>query len=125
MKKLLAQADIFGTIEAPAGVKEYNDLAGAGGSDGIGIIIFMTRFIQLLFVVGGLWVVFNVISAGFIYLGAQGDSKAHEKVRNQITMSVIGLLIMITSYGFASLIGLVFFGNPLFILNPTIQGPTP
>lgn len=123
MKKLIAQADIFGTIEAPQGVEEYN--IEAGGGDAIGIFIFMTRFIQMLFVLGGLWVVFNVITAGFIYLSSEGDAKAHSQVRDKITMSVIGLLIIVTSYGFASIIGLIFFGQPDFILNPTIQGPTP
>jgi hypothetical protein len=120
VRKLIAQADVFGTIEAPQGVAEYNAPL---GEDGIGIFIFMTRFIQLMFVFGGLWVVYNIISAGFIYLGAEGDSKAHTKVKDQITMSVIGLLIIVTSYGFASLIGLIFFNNPNFILEPTIQGP--
>lgn len=114
---------IFGEIFAPQGVKQYN--IDAGGGDAIGILIFMTRFIQLIFVIAGIWVTYNVISAGFIYLGSEGDPKAHSKVRDQITMSVIGLLIIVTSYGFASLIGLIFFNNPNFILDPVIQGPTP
>jgi hypothetical protein len=123
VRKLIAQADIFGTIDAPQGVSEFNDAA--GGTDAIGILIFMTKFVQLIFVIAGLWVTYNVISAGFIYLGAQGDPKAHTQVKDQITMSVIGLLIIVASYGFASLIGLIFFGNANFILDPTIQGPTP
>ena len=123
MSKLIAQADIFGTIDAPQGVIDYNNTA--GGADAIGIFIFTTRIIQLIFVLAGIWVVWNVIGAGFIYLGSEGDSKAHGKVRDQLTMSFIGLLIIVASYGFASLIGLLFFGDPSFILNPVIQGPTP
>lgn len=115
-------AATFGTLQAPAGVSNYN--AAAGGGDAIGILIFITRLIQLTFVIGGIWVVWNVVSAGFIYLGSDGDPKAHEKVRNQITMSVIGLLILVSSYGFAALIGVIFFGQADFILNPVIQGPT-
>ena len=120
MNRLIADAsDAFGTIQPPQGVADYNAEAD------IGILIFLTRIIQLLFVVAGIWVVYNVVSAGFIYLGSEGDPKAHEKVRNQITMSVIGLLVIVSAYGFASLIGLIFFNNPSFILNPILVGPTP
>jgi hypothetical protein len=125
MRNLIAldsgEENPFGSITAPAGVKEYNDLAGGVGS--IGILVFITRIIQLTFVLAGIWVVWNVISAGFIYLGSEGDPKAHSKVKDQITMSVIGLLIIVSAYGFASLIGLIFFGEASFILNPVIQGP--
>jgi hypothetical protein len=120
MRNLIADAATFGEITPPVGVKDYNDLA---GGDGIGILIFINRFIQLIFVLAGIWVLYNVISAGFTYLGSEGDAKAHQTVRDKITMSVIGLLIIVASYGFASLIGLIFFGRPDFILNPTIQGP--
>ncbi|MDH5533399.1 MAG: hypothetical protein OEX81_03165 [Candidatus Pacebacteria bacterium] len=124
VRKLIADASAtFGTIDAPAGVVDYN--IAAGGGDAIGILVFITRFIQLIFVIAGIWVMYNVISAGFIYLGAEGDSKAHSKVKDQITMSVIGLIIIVASYGIASIIGLIFFGRADFILNPIIQGPTP
>lgn len=120
MNRLIADASAaFGTIEPPQGVAAYNT-----GAD-IGILIFLTRIIQLIFVVAGIWVIYNIISAGFIYLGSEGDPKAHSKVKDQITMSVIGLLIIVSAYGFASLIGLIFFNNPTFILNPILVGPTP
>lgn len=108
---------VFGTIKPPAGVEKYN------AAGGIGILAFLSQVIQLVFVVAGLWVMYNVISAGFTYLTSQGDSKAHEKVKNQITYSLIGLIIIVSSFGFAALIGQIFFGNPSFILNPTLQGP--
>lgn len=121
MSRLLADtSDIFGTINPPQGVEQYNTLAG-----GIGILIFLSRIVQLVFIVGGLVVVYNFISAGFVYLTSEGDSKAHEKVKNQVTYSVIGLVMLVLSFGFASLLGALFFDNPNFFLDPTIQGPTP
>lgn len=121
-RNLIAAADsIFGTIEAPQGVAEYNQAAGGG----IGLLIFMSRIVQFIFVIGGIIVVYNFISAGFVYLTSEGDAKAHEKVKNQVTYSVIGLVMLVLSFGFASLLGALFFGNPTFFLNPTIQGPTP
>jgi hypothetical protein len=112
--------DTFGAIEAPQGVEEYNTLAGDGG---IGILVFLSRFIQLIFVLAGIWVMFNFIIAGFIYMSAEGDAAATGKVKNKITMSVIGLVIIVSSYAIASVLGLIFFGDPNFILNPTISGP--
>lgn len=121
-RNLIAAADsIFGTIEAPQGVAEYNQAAGGG----IGLLIFMSRIVQFIFVIGGIIVVYNFISAGFVYLTSEGDAKAHEKVKNQVTYSVIGLVMLVLSFGFASLLGALFFGSPTFFLNPTIQGPTP
>lgn len=113
-------SDIFGTIKAPQGVAEYN---AAAGGNGIGLLIFLSRIIQFIFVIGGIIVVYNFISAGFIYLTSEGDSKAHEKVKNQITYSVIGLLILLLSFAFASLLGALFFGNATFFINPVITGP--
>lgn len=112
--------DTFGAIKAPQGVEDYNTLAGDGG---IGILIFLSRFIQLIFVLAGIWVMFNFIIAGFLYLSAEGDAAATGKVKNKITMSVIGLVIIVSSYGIISVLGLIFFKDPSFFLNPTIAGP--
>jgi hypothetical protein len=121
MSRLIADSsDVFGTINVPQGVAEYNTAAG-----GIGILLFVSRIVQLIFIVGGIIVVYNFISAGFVYLTSEGDSKAHEKVKNQVTYSVIGLVMLVLSFGFASLLGTLFFGDPTFFLNPVIQGPTP
>lgn len=115
-------SDVFGTIKAPQGVEKYNELASAGGGS-IGLLIFLSRIIQFVFVIGGIIVIYNFISAGFIYLTSEGDSKAHEKVKNQLTYSVIGLIILLLSFAFASLLGALFFENPNFFLQPNITGP--
>lgn len=121
MSRLLADSSaVFGTINPPQGVQEYNNLAG-----GIGILIFLSRIVQFIFIIGGLVVIYNFISAGFVYLTSEGDSKSHEKVKNQVTYSVIGLVMLVLSFGFAALLGTLFFGEPDFFLKPTIQGPTP
>lgn len=126
LSTLIAQNDgggssLFGEIKPPQGVEQYN--IAAGGVENIGIIVFASRLIQVITVVGGLFVFFNVIYAGFLYLSAMGDSGAHAKVRDQITYSVVGLLIIVASYALAGIIGLIFFGNATFILNPEICGP--
>lgn len=109
----------FGTIETPPGVDK---IQAASGSD-IGLLYFISNLITIFSVVAGVWTLFNVVLAGYTYISSSGDSKAHESVRTQITNSVIGLILIVMTYTIGGLIGLIFFGDPAFILNP--QLPTP
>lgn len=106
----------IGQIETPPGVDKYQAASGAD----IGIIFFISNLIKVFAVVMGIWVVFNVILAGYIYLTSSGDASAHDKVRTQITNSVIGLILIVMSYTIGGLIGLLFFGDATFILNPKL-----
>lgn len=114
---------VFGTIDKPPGVDRF-------GSDGEnGILIFISNLLQLATVIAGLWVLLNFILAGFEYISSQGDSGAHAKVREKITNSVIGLVIIAVSYTLVAVIGLILFGDAAYFLNPTLIGagttPTP
>lgn len=107
----------IGTIDVPPGVDVYQEASGAE----IGIIYFISNLIKIFAVVAGVWTLFNVVLAGYIYLAGSGDAGAHEKVRTQITNSAIGLILIVLSYTFGGLIGLIFFGDASFILNPTLN----
>lgn len=113
--------DIIGTVSPPPGVMTYNEQA--GGADSIGILIFISNLIRLGTVIAGIWVLFNFITAGYIYITSSGDSSAHKKVTEQLTNSVIGLVLIVVSYTIAGLLGLIIFGDPSYILNPSICGP--
>lgn len=110
---------IFGTIQPPAGVREIQEQV---GPDNIGIIFFASNLVRLATVVAGIWVMFNFISAGWIYITSGGDASAHEKVSEKITQSLIGLAIVALAYTIAGLIGLLIFGDAGFILRPTLTG---
>jgi hypothetical protein len=111
--------EIFGEIQAPPGVAEFN----AQADGGIGIIVFFSNLIKLIAVVAGLWTMLNFILAGFTYVTAGDNSSAIEKIGTKLTMSVVGLGIIVASYTIAALIGLILFGDATFIINPQI--PTP
>lgn len=119
---------IFGSVSPPPGVAQYNDLVGGvvGGPDGerIGLFIFVSRAIQVFTIVAGLIVFFNFIIAGFTYISSEGNPKAHEEVKNRLTYSVIGLIIIVCAYTIIALLSLLIFGDASFILNPQIAGPT-
>lgn len=110
--------DIFGTIDAPAGVAKYD----AASEGGIGLITFVSTLIRIATVVAGVWVMFNFILAGWIYITSNGDAKANSDVVNRVTYSVIGLVIIVASYTLAALVGLLLFGDASYILNPTFTG---
>jgi hypothetical protein len=110
---------IFGNVAPPAGVQAYD--AAAGGN--IGLLLFVSNMIKLVTVGAGLFVVFNVVYAGIMYVSSMGDSSVHAKVRDQLTYSVIGLVLIAASYAIAILIGFIFFGDPSFIINPQVCGP--
>ena len=108
--------DIFGTIEAPQGVAQLNEQE----ESGIGIIVFVSNVIKLLAVVAGLMAMFNFIIAGFTYITAGEDPGKIEKIGAKLTMSVVGLAIIVASYTIAALIGLLLFNDPTYIINPQI-----
>lgn len=126
-KQVLAQSpaptvseDPFGAIEAPPGVDLLNQQA---GESGIGLVIFFSNLIKFLSVVAGLWTMLNFILAGFTYITSSGDSGAIEKIGSKLTLSVVGLAIIVASYTIAAVLGLILFGDATFIINPKIPSP--
>ena len=108
-------APIFGQVQNPLAGTSYGNLGGVG--------LFITNIIRLLFVVAGIYALFNFLIAGFEYINAGGDSKRLEKAWSRIWQSLMGLVIMVASFAIASLFGYLIFGPGFSILNPVIYGP--
>lgn len=111
---LLADS-IFGEIAPPPGVDKFG-----GGDQGGGLIIFVSNLIKVITVIAGLFGMFNVISAGYTFLGSNGNPKAAEEAANKLFMSMIGLIIIVGSFGITAIASLLLFGDPTYILNPKI-----
>lgn len=105
----------FGTITPPPALSAYDSSGG--------LIVFTSNAIRLAVIVGGLIALFNIVMAGYTYLTAGGDSKAHEKVMSKLTQSLWGIVIMILAPAFMALIGFLLFKNSSYFLSPTIVGP--
>lgn len=112
---------IFGEVEAPPGVAQYDKKI--TGTEGIGILLFVSNLIRIFTVIAGLYVLINILYAGFIYISSSGDTKAHTQATGIFMNSLIGLLIIVGSYALAGIIGLIFFGDATFIINPQVCGP--
>lgn len=108
--------NLIGKVDPPKMAEELNSEAG-----GIGILLFFSKAMQFLTVIAGIWVILNVVLAAFTYITGGGKADNHAKVRDRLTMSFMGLLIITISYTVAGLIGLFFFGDATFIINPTID----
>lgn len=119
---LAAASPVFGEVSPPPGVKDYDAAAKAAGGE-IGLVLFLSNIIKAVAIVGGLFVMVNILYAGWIYISSSGDASAHEKVANTVTYSVIGLAIIVSSYAAAMLAGVIFFGDAGFIISPNICGP--
>jgi hypothetical protein len=107
-------ANVLGPIDPPQGVKEYN-------IDGnIGIINFSSSILRVVTIGAGVWVMFNIFIAGFKLVTGFGNTKMFEEARDQITWSIIGLVIIALAYTIAGIAGLLLFGKADFIINPQL-----
>lgn len=110
--------NLFGTIEAPEGVKAYQAKV---GPDEIGIILFFSNIIRLITIFAGIWTMLNFVLAGWIYITGADDKDAGSKVSTKMLNSVMGLAIVALSYTIAALVGLLIFGNAMYIIQPELQ----
>jgi hypothetical protein len=105
---------IIGSIENP--------LSNYGGFD-TGIILLFTNILRLIFLIAGIYALFNFIIAGYQYMTAAGDTKYLEKAWARIWQTLLGLVIIVGSFVITSIVSQIIFGRWDFILNPQIYGP--
>jgi hypothetical protein len=105
-------AGIFGTINDP--LPQYKS------TEGSGLFTFISQMLQLAGVVAGLFFAFNIISAGYMYLSANGDAKKTEQAWAKIWQSILGMVIVASAMVLTSVIGNLIGIDPL---NPIIKGP--
>ncbi len=108
-------ASPFGSITTP--ITGYKDLQGGG------LIDFISNIVKLVTIGAGLFAFINLIIAGFIYISAGSDAKKTTEAWSKIYMSLIGLVVIVSSYALAGIIGMVVFKDPTAILSPKIYGP--
>lgn len=111
--------EVIGEVTPPAAIREWRF---ANGYSQIGIVNFLSTVIRLLTIVGGILTMINFVWAGFIYVTSASSSNTAETVKEKMTYGAIGLVIIVSAYTLAGIIGIVFFGNASFILAPQLEG---
>jgi hypothetical protein len=113
--------NLFGKIENP-----FNKFGGywqgiASGEQGL--IGFLNLIIKTAILAAGIFAVFNIITAGYLFMTGGGDPKNISKAWMKITWTIVGLFFVAASVAMAALFGWLVFGDPTIILSPTIYGP--
>jgi len=107
----------FGRIEPPEVIsRKYKDSPE-------GLFIFLNYLLKLLIFGAGLFVLFNLILAGYGFIAAGGNQENVEKAWAKIWQSLVGLLIVVGSLVLAGVIGQLFFGDPKALIVPKLYGP--
>lgn len=91
----------------------------------VGLITLLNAVLRIIFAVAGIWAFLNIIIAGFGFISAGGDPKKVTAAWTRIWQSLLGLLIIVTSFILAAILGLLFFKDATYILNPKFKAPTP
>ncbi len=86
----------------------------------VNVVQFLSSLIGFLTVLGAIFFIVQLILAAFKWLTAGGDSGQVEKARNQIIQAVLGLVIIVLSYGLIELVGSLL-GLDLINLQETIE----
>lgn len=104
---------IFGTITNPT---KYTN-----GSEGQGLFDFLGNLFKFAAVIGGIYMILQILLAGYDYISASGDVKKTELAWAKIWQSLLGLVIISSAFILAGVIGRITGIN---ILSPEIYGPT-
>ena len=106
---------IFGQVAPPPGISNWT---GSGGFVG-----FLTAILRLMIVVGGIWVLINIMVAGYQFMGASGNPEKVSAAWAKIWQSLLGLLFIAGAFVIAAIIGQIIFGDATAIISPKIYGP--
>lgn len=108
---------VFGQIGKPPGVDKWGDLTSGG------FVEFLNAILRLMVIAGGIWVVINIIIAGYQFIGAGGNAEKITAAWARIWQSLLGLLFIAGAFVLAAIVGQVVFGNARAIIDPKLIGP--
>lgn len=116
MKNLLALTNPIGQITpiiSTPGIGQGGELTG--------LTTLINSLLQIAMVIAGIWFLINIILAGFGFMSASGDPKKVAQAWEKIWQSILGLVIIVTSFLLAAIVGILLFGDPMAILRPKIK----
>jgi hypothetical protein len=92
-----------------------NDAAAA--ADGSLFTGYFLRIWNAIYMVGGLLVLINFLWGAVTWITGGNDSAKIQKARDRMIQSVIGLIILVSSFALIGFINMLFFGDDFNILN--------
>lgn len=82
----------------------------------------LSTVISLFFIVGIIYFLWHIIFAGYHFISTEGDIKRYENAKNQITYSILGIIVIFTIFGLLKFVGTILGITGLE--NLTISWPT-
>jgi len=112
---------VIGGVKPPEGVRSYNFQAVmAGNGDNIGILIFASKLLKIANIIAGLLIFTNFVSAGYAYVTSAGNTSIMAEIKDKLTFSIIGIIIIVAAYAGMAIFSYILFGDPGFLLNPDL-----
>lgn len=110
--------DFFGSTagQAPEGILTY-------GENVQGLILLFNNILKVAIYGSMVFTLINFLVSGIQYIGSAGNPELIKTASSRIWISLLGLLVAGGSLVLAGILGLIFFGNALAIINPKIYGP--
>ncbi len=105
---------IFGNIKPPVNNNYFTN------PDGRGFFLFLSNLFKFAGVIAGIYMVIQLITAGYLYISSEGDPKKSLQAWTKIWQSILGIVIIASAFIIA---GLVEKFTGIKILNPEIYGP--
>ncbi len=97
-----------------------NPLPKYASTQGEGLFKFLGNVLKFAGTIGGIYMIIQMILAGYAYISAAGDPKATATAWAQIWQSIVGMVIIASAFVIASVVER-FTG--IKILSPVIYGP--
>lgn len=112
----------FGEIRGRGPLGLENDPGQVNTRDSVGLLIsVLTMVVGILTVVASIWFLFKLITGGIAILSSGGDKGKLANARSDITMGIVGLLVVILATIFIDFIGSLFGLDILNIRIPLMQ----
>lgn len=104
---------VFGNISTPQALQKLGDADSAFG-------ILVSRFVQTLIVIAGIWALINLVLAGYAFMSAGDDPKKVAGAWAKIWQTMLGLAVAAGSFVLAAIFSRLIFGTDYNILIPSI-----
>ncbi len=97
-----------------------NPLTKYPSTQGQGLFNFLSNVLKLVGTIAGLYMIIQLIMAGYGYISANGDPKKTALAWMKIWQSILGMVIIASAFVIASVVERI---TGIKILTPTIYGP--
>lgn len=118
MEKIFYLAQNLGNVQPPPGVKNFSSTGSLAG-----VSVLITVIVRTIIVGASLYAFISLAVAGYMFIGAGGDSKQVGAAWARIWQTLLGLAISAGAFVLAAIFGMLIFGDPTYLLQFRVFTP--